>query len=469
LWQVFALGEGSVGKTWFQQVGLLEMLGNLARKFAINRSSEPWETIATLVLGGLVLGMLLVLWINFFRKNTATTAPSTENVISKNIREVNLVVLLSLYLLLPLGLFYLLSIRIPIYADRYLLIASPAYYFLVALALIKLWQGRRWWFKLSSIALLLGILGLVGIALKTYNYAPTPQKEDWRGAMQWLSQHVEPGDDVFIIPGYLNSAVDYYFKPQPGVDLVTIPSDLLDDHNDADTNAFLLNAIHDHRRAWLVVSPERYAQDEPKELVQNKWFNWNTAMFTDPIGFVGVKIYGYSFRQIPGTDKEFYPRSSLTSYNFDNKLALEGYDITPASNLAEGQVRPDDYLHLTFYWRKLTTDMQTKYQITVRLLDANGHDTNTNYTSQPLSGYFPTTSWHAGEAFRDFRDLYIHVPPGQYQLELSVTPVDQTQTPLLVSGNEGSKQAQAGASNIVLSKTITVLPASSNKPMATSK
>lgn len=454
LWQVVALGHGSLGQTWFQPVGLLDMLASLGRRFGVNRTipAEPWETLGSLWFAVLAVGALIFLWYQYRR--TDQTNPTKK-----------LAIFLTLYLLLPIGAFYLLTTRIPLYADRYLLIASPAYYLLVAFGLLKLWQSRPIWFKLGSVVALLGILTLVGVALRTYNYSSEPQKEDWRGAMHWLTQHVEPGDTVFVIPGYLNSAVGYYFKPPTGVDVVTIPGDLLNDHNDADTNAFLLNAVHDHQRAWLVVSPERYAHDEPKELIQKNWFNYNTTLFTDPARFVGVEIYGYSFRQIPGTNLDFYPHTAVTDYNFGDALKLEGYDLIPngaGSNagLPPGQARSNDYLHLTFYWRKLNLS-SVNYQITVRLLDTNGHDTHTNYTAQPLSGYYPTSGWRPDEAFRDFRDLYIHVPPGQYQVEVSVTALDNPNVPLKISGteNKGAGEIQSlNSSSVILSKKITVLP-----------
>ena len=450
LWQIVALGSGSLGQTWFQPVGLLDMLNSLSRRFGINRAipSEPWETLGSLLFAILAIGALIFLWYQY--RTTDQKSPIKR-----------LAIFFTLYLLLPVGAFYLLTTRIPLYADRYLLIASPAYYLLVAFALLKLWQARQIWFKLAGGVALLGILALVGVALRTYNYSSEPQKEDWRGAMHWLTQHVEPGDTVFVIPGYLNSAVSYYFKPQTGVDVVTIPGDLLDDHNDADTNAFLLNSVHEHQRAWLVVSPERYAHDEPKELIKKNWFNYNTTLFIDPARFVGVEIYGYSFRQIPGTNLDFYPHTAVTDYNFGGALNLEGYDLMPDgagpnAGLPSGQVRSNDYLHLTFYWRKLSAS-SINYQITARLLDANGHDTHTNYTAQPLSGYYPTAGWRPDEAFRDFRDLYIHVPPGQYQVEVSVAAVGSPDMLLKISGNTGEIPG-LNTSSVILDKKITVLP-----------
>jgi hypothetical protein len=64
-----------------------------------------------------------------------------------------------------------------------------------------------------------GALGLTSlVALAGVNYSPNVQKEDWRGAMVYVSDHARLRDAIVVFPGYLRTAVDVYYQPGgPGV------------------------------------------------------------------------------------------------------------------------------------------------------------------------------------------------------------------------------------------------------------
>ena len=423
VWQAPAIANGEVGKTWFQPVGLFSMVDTLGRRFGVNRIPDVfWEAVGALVYAGLVVVGLVVVW-RLPRQIKAANLETRPDFAPAW--------LLTLYLVLPVVAFYLLTLRIPSFAERYLLIALPAYILLAAWGLG--WLVRKIW----PVALVAGASALVfaGVALFSFNYSEAPQKEDWREAMRWLQADLRAGDEIIVMPGYLKTAVDYYLKLPPGVDVYTIPQELIDGSNDPDLNAYLSSEggiIRGHERAWMIVSPDHYKQDDPQEYVRKVWFDNNTLMFHDPQVFVGVTIYGYTFKQIPGTNADYYPRdrANRTNINFGSSLTLEGFDVIPTAGteqtLPSGQVVYDSQLHLTLYWRKTAEDNRD-YEFQVRLLDKDGRDTGTNYPAQPLSGYFPTGQWKFRQAVRDYRDLYIHLPPGQYQLEITAYPKGQPQ------------------------------------------
>lgn len=452
LWQLRALWDGGIGKTWFAPVSLPEMLNALGRKFSVNRMPDLlWETLGALFYAGLLAVGLWAVW-RWSKTRQAGqaefTAPPTQHP----------AILLTLYLLFPILGFYLLTMRIPLFADRYLLIASPAYYLLVAWGLG--WLGKKFW----PVGLVCGLIAAAFAltALYSFNYSEAPQKEDWREAMRQLKSEIRPGDEVIVLPGYAKTAVDYYFKSGE-VPVYTVPQELLNGEKIRELNDYLFGAqgiIRDRERAWLVVSPDRYHQDDPTEFLLKIWFNYNTWMFTDPKEYVGVKIYGFEFKQFPGTDKDYYSRTNARQVDLQvgNSLKLEGYEAIPAadSKTPLGQVRYDEKLHLSFYWRKVAED-KTDYEISVRLLDANGNDTGTNYAAQPLGGYYPTSKWKLQEATRDYRELYIHVPPGKYQLELSIYPVGQPQNKLKINGTHLGQTA-TNVTNLGLPLNIEVLP-----------
>lgn len=421
LWQIVALWDGTVGKTWFAPVSLPDMFNSLIRRFALNRSPEPWESLGAYTF--LILVVVGLGWLWRSRRSGATP---------------NIPLFLTLYLILPVLAFYLLTTRIPLFADRYLLVASPAYYLLAAWGLMWLWQ-HNWTKVIAGLGIAVIVLTSY-FALSSVNYSKEAQKEDWRQAMQKLSEWVRPGDVVVVIPGYLESAVKYYFKPTASVPVKTITESLLapkaiGDADDINLNDQLQKTIRGYERAWVVVSPDRYKQEDPQEFIRKVWFDNNTQMFADPQEFVGVKFYGYSFFMIPGTNSEFFPHTAKTDLKFGNTIALEGYDIVPGAgvNLPPGTVKVGDHLHLSLYFRMLNPD-KVDYEVTVRLVGKDGQDMDTNYTARPDAGYRPTTKWVRGEAVRDYREIYIKAPPGEYRLEVSLHPVGKPDAPLLVSG-----------------------------------
>jgi hypothetical protein len=469
VWQARALWDGTVGETWFRPVGIIDMFNSLGRRFGVNRSTEPWETLGALAFASLVALGLAVLWfsrsyripkpLKLLNGDNAGEPPQLDPRLDRlRVSTFNPTLFLTIYLTVPIATFYVLTTRIPLFADRYLLVASPAYYLIAAVALVWLMQ------KFVPLAALTAVftIAMVAIALITYSYTNVPQKEDWRGAMKQLSADVRTGDMVFVLPGYLESAVDYYFNPKIDVPVVTIPQVLLDGRDDPNLNAFIQKAIKNHERAWLVVSPERYGQmADPREYVRTVWFDNNTRMFTDPKEFVGVKIYGYSFIQQPGTNLDFYPRTGLVNYVFGESIQLFGYDyrVSSAGNsagLEPDKVKQDDYLHLTLHWKKLKPDA-TNYAMMIRLTDKDGKDLDTNYTAQPLMGYFPTAKWQVNEVWRDYRDIFIKVPPGQYFIEVSLHPVGNPSAPLRVSGEEQGNRLDS-AQVVRLQFPVTVLP-----------
>ncbi|HEX2911994.1 MAG TPA: glycosyltransferase family 39 protein [Chloroflexia bacterium] len=478
VWQARALWDGGIGKTWFQPVGLLTMLDTLGRRFGVNRIDNYLvETLGALFFAILALLGLLVVWRSsqknqFSKEYSYSDGRNQESPVLDNqalpgsrwakiryvIQHNNVALLLTLYLVLPVLAFYLLTMRIPVFADRYLLIASPAYYLLVAWGLV--WLGIKFW----PVALLGGVATLVfaGVALFSFNYSDTPQKEDWRESMRWLQSQLRPGDEIIVLPGYLKTAVDYYLKPGD-VPVYTIPQDLIDGHDDPALVSYLSaenGIIRNHERAWIITSPERYIKDDPKEYVKKVWFDNNTWTFHDPKVYLGVTIYGYTFKQIPGTNADYYPPEAggKTSLKFGSSLQLEGFNVVPVVGPDRSQASYDQYLHLTLYWRKIAPD-DTDYEMTVRLLDKNGQDTGTNYTAQPLAGYYPTGKWKVHEAVRDYRDLYIHVPPGQYRLEITAYPAGQPEKALTVSGNYSGKEINSSAQvqHLVLDWTVNIV------------
>lgn len=93
------------------------------------------------------------------------------------------------WLVTPLSVVWLISLRQPIFTDRYLIWVAPAFYLLVAQALVSLWSlgdFGRW-----VVGLLLStILTLNGVNL--WHQATVPVKSDFRAAAAYIADYRDP-------------------------------------------------------------------------------------------------------------------------------------------------------------------------------------------------------------------------------------------------------------------------------------
>ncbi len=105
-----------------------------------------------------------------------------------------------------------------------------------------------------------------------------------------------------------------------------------------------------------------------------------------------------------------YNPSHSQSANFDQRIALEGYDV-PAG-------KPGEALPVTLGWRAQQT-MDHDYTVFVHVLDASGAIVAQS-DHQPQAGRYPTSIWDAGEAVRDdfTVNLPANLPEGKYNIEI---------------------------------------------------
>jgi hypothetical protein len=101
------------------------------------------------------------------------------------------------------------------------------------------------------------------------------------------------------------------------------------------------------------------------------------------------------------------------SANLGGKVRLLGYNMT-------GALRPDNEVHLTLFWQALKA-MEEDYTVFIHLTDPEGQLWGQK-DNPPVDGFYPTTTWEAGEIVRDQYDLGISpdAPPGPYQIEVGM-------------------------------------------------
>jgi len=121
------------------------------------------------------------------------------------------------WLAVPLVAVWLVSLRQPLFTDRYLIWTAPAFYLLVALGLVSLvrlgglarWALLRALGRAAVVSLVCAVLVVDGVNL--WRQATVPIKSDFRAAAAYVAGRYTPGELlVFQIP-YARYTFDYYF------------------------------------------------------------------------------------------------------------------------------------------------------------------------------------------------------------------------------------------------------------------
>lgn len=144
---------------------------------------------------------------------------------------------LALWLVLPIAFVYLVSqFLVPIYIDRFLLVALPPYLILVAYGLLRIENtpARR--------GLILALTLAVSLSLSRIYSDPIYAKEDWRGLAGYIQQKSQSNDVIFLETLEGTLPFNYYYGGQ----LERVP--MLANR----TIAPLDEITQEHDRIWLV-------------------------------------------------------------------------------------------------------------------------------------------------------------------------------------------------------------------------
>jgi hypothetical protein len=187
------------------------------------------------------------------------------------------------WIALPVLGVFVVSLRKPIFADRYLIWIAPAFYMLMSAGLTMVW--RRW--RALAIALLLLVLSLNLQA--TWAHAHTVIKSDFRNAVGYVEKRRAPDELLLFLMPYALHTYNYYAgEAAPFADAPYTNSGATAAQVDAD-----LSRISEGRAAvWLILS-EKEMWDR-RGLVRSWLQNHGDA--TDEAQFVRVKAVRYALR-----------------------------------------------------------------------------------------------------------------------------------------------------------------------------
>ncbi len=226
---------------------------------------------------------------------------------------------LAIWLFLPPLAVYLISLRVRVFEDRYLIYIAPAFYLLAALGVVAIFIRRR--AVGYAVLLLLMLFNLWGI----YQQAANPVKANFRAAAAYIltANHRPPTADrqpptissqspisntqslspphriylpfiarssapptVMIQMPYLQYTFDYYY-PQPYHLLEGVWTN--NNRPETEVDWEMTSKLSGVSQLWLVVSEEDYW--DSRRLARN-WLNKN-AVLIDEAHFTGVDVYKY--------------------------------------------------------------------------------------------------------------------------------------------------------------------------------
>ncbi len=219
---------------------------------------------------------------------------------------------LAVWWLIPVTVVYLISLRVTVFEDRYLIYILPAFFFLVGLGITWLAEKNRWlgW---GVLAILLAFNLWHG-----YRQETTIIKADFRAAAEYifrtettpkpsaapsspappdlpfhlylpLVQH-NPMPVVMLQMPYLQYTFDYYFEP-PFKKLDGLWTN--DGRSAAQVGAEMTQLTQNISSLWLVVAEED--QWDNRHLVR-QWLDEH-ATLAHEAHFVGVSVFQYNLRQ----------------------------------------------------------------------------------------------------------------------------------------------------------------------------
>ncbi|MHB1131298.1 MAG: glycosyltransferase family 39 protein [Chloroflexota bacterium] len=323
---------------------------------------------------------------------------------------------LAVYVLVPLLAVYAITARYPKFAERYLIIISPAFYLVLAGGLAGAYAvanrlARRWQ-QLRQVGLtlyVLLVLGLTALSLsgtwRVYEGAEWA-KDDYRGAVAAIEARAQSGDIIILTRNTYQAFLYYYDGGVPWHGL-----DAAGPGGTPDVNAVaarLDGLVKGRQRVWHLLWQEEIT--DATSTVGGLLRKYGRQVDLG-LQFIGVRLHLYEL----SAGVTVNPQADQTlRADYENGLRLHGIDL-PSTPLVAGQPVP-----LAFYWeavRQLGEDIG----LSIALKDEQG--LTWGQDGCRISGhYLPPSRWPVGTRVRSECPSLIPVgtPPGHYTLELNV-------------------------------------------------
>ncbi len=376
-------------------LGFATYMGSHLAAFGIGHLPEPtylaWLGIIPLLFAALGVGSALL--------------PASRVSLEQEGEEG--IVFLLLYLFVPLLSGFLINLRFPFRAigiERLLLLATPAFYILVALGLSSL-KGKRTLLYLTGLIL----IAVCGLSLFYFYTIPRYAEDDYRPLIARMEALAQPKDVILVVHpwqvGYFRS---YYPAPLPFLYLT--PKEETDVTQERWMERPHLmgqgldGLLSQHPRLWFPTHQVlgRILESEVEEYLSREYYPFLAEWYSQ-----STKLAAYASQaSLTASDR---------SLEFGGLMLLQAYGISAQPvEAAWGVIRVD------LLWQRID-HFQERYRVALRLTDKSGY-VWASHDSEPLAGLRPFSELPLGATLRDSQGLLVPAgtPPGTYQLRLSL-------------------------------------------------
>jgi mannosyltransferase len=188
---------------------------------------------------------------------------------------------LLIWLLLPILLVYLISLRTPIFEPRYLIYITPAFYLLAGLGIVAL--SRQSWVAAGLALAVVLSFSLLGVWVQ----ATVPIKSDFRAAAGYITIHRQNNMPIMFQMPYVRDTFDYYFDDE----YVALEGPWTNGgESEADVEDRMGRLLEAYPEMWLVAS-ESWLWDS-RDLTQS-WLDRHAELM-ESASFTLVDVYHYN-------------------------------------------------------------------------------------------------------------------------------------------------------------------------------
>jgi uncharacterized membrane protein len=304
-------------------------------------------------------------------------------------------------LVVPVGLVVLVGSHIPVYTDRYTLVATPGLALTVGLGIAACWEALTgswaWLGRVAAVVLLVAVLIAPLPQLRAVYGDPTYWREDFRRAAVYVEQKAAAGDTVVML-GSWQPITHYYRGPAT---LLRFPQS----GDSVQSEEEVVSLLREHVRpggsvrlvmySWETVDPQSLVEGQLRTHCEIRGEHWQRETGQRPIRVMNFAACDSDF--------SVEPRHSLEAV-WDDQVALNGYRLV---NFTPGRLA-----HVVLWWRTLHRP-DRNYSVFVHLLDDQGNIIK-QFDKLPLSDFYPMRAWPPNVDQRDDYPLKI---PAEADLE----------------------------------------------------
>lgn len=334
-------------------------------------------------------------------------------------------VFLILYLIVPLVLLLVLFSRNPKFNARYLMIASPAFFLLLAAGLAHASRIKNYVLRFTFYVLPFAFLLSTSIySISNAYFDPAFTKADFRGVTHYIETHSAPDEAIILTSGHLFPAFNYYYRGNaPQIRLPDDPTLNIDHVLNYDTARVLNQTLAGKRSAWVVQWQDEVV--DPNGFVPMLLSSQGIEQKIDDANFYQVRLRRWTLQPNAKFPSEPQPQIKRAA-NFKNQVQLLGIDATPTP--------ADVGASFTLYWQALDT-LDEDYLVALRVRDAAGNLWG-KLDRRPAGYNYPTMRWKKDETlFGAYTvPLLPGTPAGDYFVEVTLyTSSDQRGLDVLAS------------------------------------